>query len=191
MSEILSIIVLLALLVGLFKMFGRYMATAILFGIFGAIIGAIFTDGLWGKFAVGGMILGFVLNFFIYSQEAWLTFLGALVGALIGAGIAYFIPDSAASWGFNIFLGLILAGGALGSSQAAEDLFEQTPHTIRDPKEAADEVYRDARGEFRHGVPKGTCGDCWFFQRTEENTDHCSIYNSIAHSYDYACESYG
>lgn len=190
MSDILSIIVLLSLLVGLFKMFGRYIAGAILFAVIGAIIGAIFTDGKWEMFGQWGAVIGFVISFIIYFYEAWRTFLGALIGALVGAGIGYFIPDHTTMWSTDIMLGLLLLGGAVASSQAAEDLFEESTSSrsrsyVEDEPEHKE--WEDAAGYKHDREPVCRCGDCSYFNG-EYDEGKCMAHGErTVHSGDYAC----
>ena len=122
MSNIFSIIVLAIIAIGMFKMFGRYIAVALACAVIGGIIGACTTNGSWETYAEYGAAAGFVLSFILYFKDAWLTFLGVIIGAAIGMGIGHFIPENGTMWGTDLILGLALIGGAILSPQAAKDL---------------------------------------------------------------------
>ena len=83
MSNIFSIIVLAIIAIGMFKMFGRYIAVALACAVIGGIIGACTTNGSWETYAEYGAAAGFVLSFILYFKDAWLTFLGVIIGAAI------------------------------------------------------------------------------------------------------------
>lgn len=192
MSDIFSIIVLLALMAGLFKMFGRYIAGIIVFAVLGGIIGAIFTKGLWETFAQWGAVIGFVISFVVSFREAWRTFLGSLIGGLIGAGIAYFLPDSTTMWSTDLVLGLVLIGGAVASSQAAEDLFEETrtssSHSpIEEEKEP--KKWNDAVGNQHDREPVCRCRDCRYYSEVYYEYK-CNFHHTEVHAGDYACHNF-
>ena len=185
MSEILSVVVFIALLVGLYKMFGHYIAGVILFAGLAAIIGAIFTDGMWKTFAQWGAVIGFAISFIVCFKEALRTFIGSTVGGLIGAGIGYFIPDNSTMWEADLIIGLVLLGGAVASTKAAEELFEETKYRKR-------KTYRDALGyehEERDSNFVDTCGGCIFYQvyKSPSCLKHTS---SSVSSNDRACGDY-
>ncbi len=185
MSDLLSIVVFIALLAGIYKMFGHYIAGIVVFAILGAIIGAIFTDGMWEKFAQWGAVIGFIISFIACFKEAWRTFLGSAIGGLIGAGIGFFIPENSTLWEQDLIIGLFLLGGALASNKAAEDLFEET-------KERKRETYRDALGN-KHEEDDSYfvkyCGGCVFYQANKSPS--CLLHDSTSvSSGDRACDEY-
>ena len=185
MSEVLSIVVMLVLVAGLYKMFGHYIAGVLVFAALGAIIGAIFTDGMWETYARWGGIIGFAISFIVCFQEAWRTFLGSAIGGLIGAGIGYFIPENSTMWEADLILGLVLLGGAVASSKAAEDLFEETVYRNKG------NTYKDALGRehTEHPYLEYHCETCEYYQagRTPSCIRHpdTGVYGG-----DRACDDY-
>lgn len=180
MAEIIPTLVFFLLIYLLFKMLGRYLWPAVLFGVIGGVLGAIFgKEGTWEAFAIGGAALGLIISLVVDFSDAWRTLLGVFVGGLVGVGIAYLIGNN--MWASDVFLACILAGGAITSSAAFEDLFGDDSNVeVVKPSNSAKKSthsYCDAKGFWHDGYADHICNECRYFNQSTSfcEQDHRSV----------------
>lgn len=190
MSEIFATLIFFGLIYLLFKMFGRYIWPAVLFGIIGAIVGAFFgKEGTWTYYALGGAAIGLVICLIVDFSNAWRTILGATIGGLIGVGIAYFVGQN--MWSSVIFLACIIVGGAVTSSAAFEDLFsDESNVTVVKPSNSGNKSnhsYVDAKGFWHDSYADHICNECQYFNKS---TSMCEDDHRYVGWSEKACDNY-
>lgn len=189
MGEVIGFLIFLGLIYLLFKMLGRYIWPAVLFAVIGAVIGAIWgKDGTWTYYAAGGAAIGLVVCFIVDFSNAWKTILGCIVGGLIGVGIAYFVGNNV--WSSNIVLALVIAGGAIASSAAFEDLFSDDSNVEvkqSNSGKSNSHSYIDAKGFWHEGYTHRICNDCKYFNKS---TSMCEEEHRSVGWSDHACDDF-